>query len=42
MFFEPNPGAFAAGPVSVRHDANAPADCAHEKDLQMHALLRSG
>ena len=34
-------GAFAAGPVSVRHDANAPADCAHEKDLQMQAFSRA-
>jgi hypothetical protein len=31
-------GGFAAGPVSVRHEANAPANCAHEKGLQMQAF----
>jgi hypothetical protein len=31
-------GGFAAGPVSVRREANAPANCAHEKDLQMQAF----
>ena len=29
---------FAAGPVWVRRDADAQADCAHEKDLQMQAF----
>jgi hypothetical protein len=33
-------GGSAAGPVSVRRDANAPADCAHEKDLQMQAFAK--
>jgi hypothetical protein len=28
-------GRVAVGPVSVRHDTNAPANCADEKDLQM-------
>jgi hypothetical protein len=31
----------ATGPVSVRPDANAPADCAHKKDLQMQAFQRA-
>jgi hypothetical protein len=34
-------GGFAAGPVSVRREANAPANCAHEKDLQMQAFSRA-
>src|SRR5215210_1671111 len=28
----------AAGPVSVRRNADGPADCIDEKDLQMHAF----
>jgi hypothetical protein len=31
-------GRFDAGPVSVRRDANAPADCSIEKDLQTPAF----
>jgi hypothetical protein len=31
----------AAGPVSVRRDANAPADCAQEKDLQIAGLYEA-
>jgi hypothetical protein len=31
-------GRLAAGPVSVRREADAPADCAHEKDLQIQAF----
>jgi hypothetical protein len=31
-------GRVAAGPVSVRHDINAPANCADEKDLQMQVF----
>jgi hypothetical protein len=34
-------GRSAAGPVSVRRDANEPADCAHEKDLQKEAFRRA-
>jgi hypothetical protein len=34
-------GRFAAGPDSVRCDANEPADCAHEKDLQTQAFSRA-
>jgi hypothetical protein len=34
-------GRFAAGPVSVRRDANAPADCTHEKSLQMQVFQRA-
>jgi hypothetical protein len=34
-------GRFAAGPVWVRRDANAQADCAHEKDLQMQAFAEA-
>jgi hypothetical protein len=29
---------FAAGPVSVRREADTEPDCAHEKDLQMQAF----
>ena len=32
---------WAAGPVSVRHDANAQADCAHEKGLHMQAFFEA-
>jgi hypothetical protein len=34
-------GRSAAGPVWVRRDANAPADCAHGKDLQIQAFLKA-
>ena len=34
-------GRVAAGPVSVRLDANAPAGCPIEKDLQMQAFSRA-
>ena len=34
-------GRVAAGPVSVRHDANAPADCPIEKGLQRQAFSRA-
>jgi hypothetical protein len=34
-------GRFAAGPVSVRCEADAPADCGCEKDLQMHAFSQA-
>jgi hypothetical protein len=34
-------GRVAAGPVSVRLDANAPADCPIEKDLQMQAFSKA-
>jgi hypothetical protein len=30
----------AADPVSVRHDANAPADCSNEKDLQCGPFVK--
>jgi hypothetical protein len=33
-------GGYAAGPVWVRRDADAPADCGHEKDLQMQAFWK--
>jgi hypothetical protein len=33
-------GGFAAGPVSVRREADAQADCAREKGLQMHAFAK--
>jgi hypothetical protein len=32
---------FPAGPVSVRREADAQADCTHEKDLQMQAFLEA-
>jgi hypothetical protein len=34
-------GGFAAGPVSVRREADAQADCAREKGLQMQAFSRA-
>jgi hypothetical protein len=34
-------GGFAAGPVSVRREADAQADYAHEKGLQMQAFSRA-
>jgi hypothetical protein len=34
-------GRFAAGPVSVRRETDAPADCAHEKDLQTQAFCEA-
>jgi hypothetical protein len=34
-------GRFAAGPVSVRREADAPADGPNEKDLQMQAFPRA-
>ena len=33
-------GREAAGPVSVRYDAEAPADCQHEKDLQTQGFSK--
>ena len=33
-------GGYAAGPVSVRHDADAQADCRHRKDLQINAFRK--
>ena len=32
---------FPAGPVSVRREADAQADCTHEKDLQMQVFLEA-
>jgi hypothetical protein len=40
-FFDRMYGRFAAGPVSVRREADAQADCAHEKDPQTRAFLRA-
>jgi hypothetical protein len=34
-------GGFAAGPVSVRREADAQADYAHEKGLQMQAFSKA-
>jgi hypothetical protein len=34
-------GGSAAGPVSVRREADEQADCAHEKDLQMQAFSKA-
>ena len=34
-------GGFAAGPVSVRRDADAQSDCPHENDLQMQAFFEA-
>jgi hypothetical protein len=34
-------GGFAAGPVSVRREANAPAQLRARKDLQMQAFSRA-
>ncbi len=34
-------GGYAAGPVWVRREADAQADCAHEKDLQMQVFSRA-
>jgi hypothetical protein len=38
LFFEWDVRSVGAGPVSVRHDADAPADRTHQKDLQMQAF----